>query len=138
MSAPFNPFQSGVPAQPPAAGSAAAVPPGSVASAATLEPLQVTQPPIPLLAAAGMAAVAGLVVAAVGWQSSVSLLGWALSGPLAFGLMGAFVSADTRRRAEPVYVRPGWIGGVYAVAATISAIGIIVGAIGFALWMGRQ
>lgn len=80
----------------------------------------------------------GLVLAAIGWQTLASLLGWVLSGPLAIGLMGAFIGTDTRRRAEPVYVRPDWIGGAYAAVSIVSAIGVIVGAVGFALWMGRQ
>lgn len=137
MSTPFNPFQSGASVPSPAVAPSSAHR-GVDAAAVRLAPLHVAQPPTPLLFVAGVIALGGLVAAVVGWQNWVALFGWALAGPVAIGVMGAFVGIDTRRRAEPIYVRPGWIGGAYATVALISGIGIIVGAIGFALWMGRQ
>lgn len=135
MSTPFNPFQSGSPAPPSSSGGLGQVAPGT--GGVMSEPLAVSQPPTPLLAVAGAIAVAGLVVAAVGWQSWLAIIGWALAGPLAIGVMGAFIASDTRRRAEPVYVRPDWLNAIYAAVAILSGIGIIVASVSFALWAGR-
>lgn len=137
MSTPFNPFQSGMPGPQPA-GNTGPTPLGPRTSGAEAAPLQIARPPTVLLSAAGAIAAAGLAVAVIGWQSWLALIGWALAGPLAIGVMGAFLGSDTRRRAEPIYVRPDWITIAYAAVAVLSAVGIIVGAIGFAIWMGRQ
>lgn len=131
MGAPFNPFQPGTPAS----ATGGSFGPGTPGPAA---PLVVAQPPTALLAAAGVAALAGLITAGIGWQAWYSLIGWALAGPIAIGLLGAFIGVDTRRRAEPVYVRPDWMGAAYAAVVAVAVIGIIVGSVSFALWMGRR
>jgi hypothetical protein len=91
-----------------------------------------------MLIAAGVMAAVGLVVAAVGLSSWIAIIGWALAGPLSIVTMGAFVKQDTERRAEPVYVRPDWVGIAYAAVVALSIAGILVGAIGIAFWVGRQ
>jgi hypothetical protein len=139
VSAPFNPFQTGgsAPGPPHPGPPGSAPPPGPSSFESTDTPLTVAQPPLPLLIAAGVAALVGIVAGAIFWSDPIALIGWALAGPVAIFLMGAFVRGDTYRRAEPVYVRPTWIGAAYAIVAVASVAGIVVGAVGFALWLGR-
>jgi hypothetical protein len=147
VASPFNPFDtSGAMPQPPQSPSSAPPPtvpasfPSSFPSSApaALEtPLTPAGPPVPLLVAAGILGIVGIVVAAIGWDSWIAGIGWALAGPIAIGVMGAFIKGDTDRRAEPVYTRPTWIGAAYAAVAAASTIGILVGAVGVALWVGR-
>ncbi|GAB19898.1 hypothetical protein GOEFS_096_00750 [Gordonia effusa NBRC 100432] len=108
-------------------------------SGAPGQPFAVARPPSGLLIAAAGVALVGLVIAIVGVfrEDAVALVGWALAGPLAIILLGFFVAADTRRQAEPVYTRPGWVGLVYAIAAVLIVAGIVVASVGVALWIGR-
>lgn len=111
--------------------------PGMAPSLGSDGPLRETGPPLVSLIIAGVVAVAGITVSAVFFADALAIVGWALSGPIAIVIMGAFVRGDTDRRAEPGYLRPTWMGAAYALVAVASIAGIIVGAVGFALWMGR-
>lgn len=139
MTSPVNPFQPGGTAAPrlgapaPGIGTTPPATPG-----ASDDALTVAKPPTVLLIAAGVLAAVGLVVAAITFGSWIAIIGWSLAGPLAIGVMGAFVRQDTDRRAEPVYVRPHWIAAAYAAVIVLTVAGILVGALGFAFWMGRQ
>lgn len=111
--------------------------PGMAPSSGSDGPLRETGPPLVMLIVAGVVAVAGFAVSAFFFEDVLAIVGWALAGPIAISLMGAFVGGDTDRRAEPGYLRPTWIGAAYALVAVASIAGIIVGAVGFAMWMGR-
>lgn len=111
--------------------------PGMATSSESDGPLQQTGPPLVTLIVAGVVAVVGTAVSALFFGDVLAIVGWALAGPIAISLMGAFVRADTDRRAESGYLRPTWIGAAYALVAVASIAGIIVGAVGFAMWMGR-
>lgn len=145
MTSPFNPFQSSGPASgpPPSGGPGwgSVVPtgliPGGAPSTGAEGSLKETGPPLVILIAAGVVALAGIAIGAVFFSDALAIIGWALAGPIAIGLMGAFVRGDTDRRAEPGYLRPTWVGTAYALVALASFAGIAVGAVGFALWVGR-
>lgn len=95
-------------------------------------------PPTVLLIVAGVIAAVGIVVGAVFWGNWIAGIGWLLAGPVAIGVVAVFIAKDTARRAEPIYLRPGWITAAYAVVMVLVAAGVIVGALGFAFWMGRR
>lgn len=90
-----------------------------------------------LLNAAGVVALVGLMIGLFGVSGWLSLVGWTLSGPVAIGILAAFTLADTKRRSAPIYTSPGWTKLAYGVVVAISIIGIVVGALGFAFWVGR-
>ena len=52
--------------------------------------------------------------------------------------MALFSSKDTMRRTSAVYLRPGWIMGAYVAVMVLVAAGVLVGAFGFAIWVGRR
>ena len=81
---------------------------------------------------------AGICVSAVFWGSALCGLGWFLSGPVAIGIAALFITMDTSRRAQPVYLRPAWLTGMYAAVMVLVIAGVIVGAVGFAFWVGRR
>jgi hypothetical protein len=100
--------------------------------------LTIAKPPVALLAVAAIVAALGIIIAALGFASWMAIIGWAFAGPVAIGILAVFIAQDTARRAEPVYLRPDWLGSVYAAVMVLSAVGIIVGALGFAFWIGRH
>ena len=102
------------------------------------ESLEPVGPPLGILAAAALLAVAGIVVGAVFWGASLSSLGWLLAGPLAIGVLALFTARDTARRTAAVYLRPDWITMAYAVVIVLIAAGVIVGSVGFAMWIGHR
>mgnify|MGYP001160629483 CR=1 FL=1 len=95
-------------------------------------------PPAALLAVAGTLAAAGTVVGVLFWDHWQALIGWLLAGPVAIGVVALFSSRDTLRRTSAVYLRPGWIMAAYAAVMVLVAAGVIVGACGFAIWVGRR
>lgn len=137
VSSPANPFQP----DRAAAQTGSAPVGGGPAGASSLggDTLTIAGPPTGILAsAAGLAAVGvGVAVTGLVLGSWIAILGWALAGPLAIAVMGLFIKADTERRAEPVYMRPDWMGIAYAVVVGLSVIGVLVGAWGFANVVGR-
>ncbi|MFT3660661.1 MAG: hypothetical protein QM809_04505 [Gordonia sp. (in: high G+C Gram-positive bacteria)] len=101
-------------------------------------PLESVGPPTPILIAAGVCAVLGIIVGAVFFAGPLSLLGWFLAGPVAIGVLALFTSRDTANRAAPLYLRPGWVGAAYVGVLVLVAVGVILGAVAFALWMGHR
>jgi hypothetical protein len=93
---------------------------------------------VPLLGVASAMAAIGAVVGAVFWGQWISAIGWLLAGPIAIGVLALFMSRDTLRRSAPVYLRPNWITAVYSVVMLLIAIGVVVSAFGFAIWVGRR
>lgn len=101
-------------------------------------PPAVAGPPLPLLGASAATAVIGLVLAAVlGALPPAAIIGWVLAGPLAIGALAVYTSADTRRRAQPIYVAPNWLTAGYYACLAVCLIGVIVSAVRIALWVGR-
>lgn len=136
MGSPFNPFESGSATNaggPNRGGDPHFRPTPSSAGS----PLTVVSPPTALLAVAAGVAAVGIVLAAVGWGGPLAVIGWALSGPIAIGVMAFYIATDTRRRAEPVYVRPDWLTFAYPAVAMLAVSGIVVCAISVAFWVGR-
>lgn len=99
----------------------------------------VVGPPSGLLFTAGALALVGLAVAVVGavGASWVSLVGWAIAGPVAIVVLGLYLAADTKRQTAPVYTRPGWVRVVYGLVAAVIVVAIVVGSVGIALWIGH-
>lgn len=140
MSSPPNPFgpgaSTGGPGDSSPFGSSSSFPaglPGSVSPA----PLTPVGPPTVLLWTAGAIAVVGIVIGALGWGHWLSVIGWALAGPVAIGVAALFSAKDTERRTAPLYLRPDSISVIYAAVMVLVAAGVIVGALGFAMWVGR-
>lgn len=147
MTSPSDPFASdpfaarspsypgGIPAPPsftPSAGDASPSAPGGGRG------LTVATPPIGLLAVAGAVAVLGVVLGLVaGGSGPLALAGWALAGPGAIGVLSAFTLLDTKRRAAPVYMQPTWITAVYWSVLVVAGVGIVIGALRVADWVGR-
>lgn len=143
MGSPTNPFD-------PAATARAGVPtaggypnvgapaPGSPTPlSGSAAPLSIAKPPVGLLAAGAVIAVVGLVLAVVFWANPIALVGWALAGPVAIGVMALYVARDTALRAEPVYLRPDWLSMAYAAVAAVAVIGVVVSSVSIALWAGH-
>jgi hypothetical protein len=101
-------------------------------------PIQIAGPPTGLLIAAGVTASLGVVVGLIGRSDWLSIVGWALSGPIAIGILAAYTLADTKRRSAPIYTSPGWVTVAYDAVVLIAVVGIVIGALGFAFWVGRQ
>ncbi|MFG1929940.1 hypothetical protein ACGFK1_04705 [Mycobacterium sp. NPDC048908] len=136
MGSPFNPFKSGATANagnPNLGGGPPFSPPPSSAG----DPLTVVSPPTALLAVAAGVAAIGVVLAAVGWGGPIAVIGWALAGPVAIGVMALYLATDTKRRAEPVYLRPEWLTMAYAAVAVLAVAGIVASALSVAFWVGR-
>lgn len=131
---PGNPFgpSSGMPGPPPG-------PSGAPPSPTPGQAFTVAGPPSGLLFAAGAIALIGLGagIAGVIERNWISAIGWALAGPVAIVVLGLFMAADTKRQAEPVYARPGWLSAVYGIVAALIVIGIVVASVGIALWIGH-
>lgn len=114
-------------------------PPNSPApSSASSGPLDPVGPPTGLLIAAAVLAVVGTVFGGVFWGSPLSIVGWALAGPIAIGVLALFTSRDTVRRSAAIYLRPDWLSLAYAVTMLIIAIGVVVGSVSFAMWIGHR
>lgn len=62
-------------------------------------------PPLLWLGMAALAVVAGLVVFLLGRGGTMGVVGWALAGPLAIGLLGVFSTTDAKR-AQTGWYRP--------------------------------
>lgn len=121
-------------------------PPSSVPGPSANQPnptpgraFDVAGPPSGLLFAAGASALVGLgaAIAGVIERNWISVIGWAFAGPVAIIVLGLFVAADTKRQAEPVYARPGWLSVVYGIVAALIVTGIVVASVGVALWIGH-
>lgn len=139
VTAPFDPFGSDGRAGPTADSGATretadAIPSGGSSMSSTMN---VAGPPVLFVVGACGIALVGLVVGIVAWASAAAIVGWVVSGPIAIGTLAAFVLVDTKRRSEPIYASPGWTRPLYSVAMAVSIAGIVVGAVGFALWVGR-
>ncbi|PXW31293.1 UNVERIFIED_CONTAM: hypothetical protein DES50_10559 [Williamsia faeni] len=139
MAAPFDPFGSGggpgPNTGPGTSGQASQAPFGQ--STTRSGPIEVAGPPVGLLIAAGAVALLGVIVGIIGWSDWLAIVGWTLSGPIAIGILAAFTLSDTKRRSAPIYTRPGWAPIAYGVVILIAVIGIVIGALGFAFWVGR-
>ena len=136
VGSPFNPFESGTTANAGGPNLGGAPIPSRSPSPAGGQ-LTIVKPPTALLAVAAGVAVIGAVLAAVGWGSWIAGVGWVLAGPVAIGVMALYVAADTKRRAEPVYLRPEWLTMAYAAVAVLAVAGIVVSALSVAFWVGR-
>ncbi len=95
-------------------------------------------PPVGLLGVVAAVAAVGAAVGAFGWGSWLATVGWALAGPVAIGLVGLYTATDTARQTAPVYLRPGWLRALYAVVVLLIVVGVTVGALGIAFWIGRR
>lgn len=79
----------------------------------------------------------GIVLGALGWNSWLALVGWALAGPMAIGVMAYFVQKDAARRADPNYLIQLNMNVYYVGAALSAVVGILVTAVGAAFWVGH-
>ncbi len=147
MTSPSDPFASDpFAARSPSYRGGSPVPPSFTPSAGGAGPsasgggrgLAVATPPTGLLAVAGAVAVLGVVLGVLaGGSGPLALTGWALAGPGAIGVLSAFTLLDTKRRALPVYMQPTWITAAYWGVLAVAGVGIVVGALRVANWVGR-
>ncbi|NDK90757.1 hypothetical protein GYA93_14370 [Gordonia desulfuricans] len=124
-----SPFGPGSTAPAPTGGPA--VPGGSTSTAPA-------GPPTLLIALTGLVAAIGIALGAVFWGQWIAGIGWLLAGPVAICILAMFISTDTSRRAQPIYLRPGWMSAAYTAVMILIVAGVIVGALGFAFWVGRR
>lgn len=102
------------------------------------DPDPVAGPPVVWLAAVGVAATVGLVLAAVfGSIPAAAVAGWILCGPVAIGLLAVYTAADTRKRARPIYSQPKWVRFAYWGGFALSMVGIVFAALRIAFWVGH-
>lgn len=96
-------------------------------------------PPTGLLIAAAGVAVLGVAigVASLFMLPWLSIVGWALAGPIAIGLMALYLSRDTARRSAAIYMRPDWVGPAYAGVAVLFVIAVLFTAYAVANWVGH-
>lgn len=130
-----NPFAAGAPSNPPSPAPFGDPHGRRTSTDNSLDPVG---PPTGILAAAAVLAVIGIVVGSVFWATPIAVVGWLAAGPLAIGVLAAFTSRDTSRRAAAVYLRPDWITAGYAVVIVLITAGVVVGSIGFAMWIGHR
>ncbi len=96
------------------------------------------RPPVIWLAACAAAAVAGGLLAwLLGATPLWAVVAWAISGPLAIGLLAAFSGFDTRQRAKGIYSGAEWVRPAYWVCLVLCLLAVIGSAIRIALWVGR-
>lgn len=158
-----NPFTQ--PAAPPASGQSPAVPPPSARDpfGAVAEPfatagspadpfadagastgwsgasssLVAARPPIVLLVIALVLAVVAGVVSLLLAQPVVAILCWVVAGPIAIGLLAAFVRKDTYARSAGLYAAPGFVRPLYWLAIVGCLLAIWAPAWRIADWVGR-
>lgn len=101
-------------------------------------PLHAARPPVAwLLAAAGVAVVGGVLAGVLGGSIALAGVGWALSGPLAIGLLALFTQRDTQARATPVYLATSWVRPAYVAVLVLVVVAIGLSAWRIAEWAGR-
>lgn len=133
----------GAPARPSGYGPAAGLPSGGFPSggfapAASGGDVVVSRPPLRLLwIALALAVLGGVLGGVAGGVPVLAVAAWALAGPAAFAMLGAFTTADTRRRAHSVYVAPTWLRAAYWVAVVAALVAVVVTAYRIAEWVGR-
>jgi hypothetical protein len=136
-------YQPGFP--PPGPNTTAWQPPGggefTLASPGPDGVLTAGSPPTGWLVGAVGAAVAGVAAVAVAIVLRISpwpaIAAWALAGPIAIGLLGAFSRSDIRQRARPIYSARASASALYWSAVAVAVIGIGLSAWQIADWAGR-
>jgi hypothetical protein len=100
--------------------------------------LAAARPPLQWLWAALAAGLVGLALAAVDTDHAVlTVIAWLITGPVAFGLLSTFTSADTRQRARALYVSPTWAPMAYWVVTALVLLAVVGSALRIAEWVGR-
>lgn len=86
---------------------------------------------------------AALLVAALGAALSLVMsgvgliLGWALCGPVAFGVIAFFVNRDMRQRTKAVYVRSSFYTALYWGTIVLTFVAVLMSAVRLAYWVAR-
>lgn len=136
-----DPFASRSPSYPGGSPTPSPMPPslgnGSVDPSHGGQGLAVAGPPTWLLAVVGVLAVIGIGIGVLASSGPVAIAGWALAGPAAIGVLSAFTLLDTKRRAMPVYTQPTWLTAAYGCVLALAGVGIVIGALRIADWVGR-
>jgi len=111
---------------------------GGPASASSTPSLSTARPPFGmLLLAVGTSLLAIIASLLIGQGSALTLVGWLLAGPLAFGLLATFSAKDAKARAMPVYVEPTWASAAYWSAVVVTFVGVVLAAVHVASWVGH-
>ena len=98
----------------------------------------VGKPPLGWLVGALAVGLVGAVVAFFGRNPAIAIVGWALAGPGAIGLLAVFAQRDVGQRALPIYIHsPARTAALYWAVIAAAAVGIAVSAWYLALWAGR-
>lgn len=95
------------------------------------------QPPVVVLVAALVLALAGIGVTAATWGVPLTLLGWFLAGPLAIGVITLYSMIDTARRAAPLYGGAAWTRPAQIVVTVLIVAGVLLSSVSIAMWVGR-
>lgn len=95
-------------------------------------------PPLGWLLAAVVAAVVGLVVAALTFPGGVVYLaGWFVAGPVAVGMLAIFARQDAARQTAILYSFPAWKATAYRGALVLSLLAVLALALRIADWAGH-
>jgi hypothetical protein len=99
---------------------------------------QISTPRVLWLVLGAAVSLIGVLVAALfGAMIIPAVAGWLLSGPIAIGLLAAFVQSETRRRAMPTFASYAWVQPLYVLCIVLALGGVVVSALRIALWAGR-
>lgn len=81
-----------------------------------------------------------MIGAVLSWlldASALTLIGWALAGPVAIGFIGVYHRADTLLRTSGLYSEPSWTRTLYSGVVGLCLCAVIVAAVFVGLWWGR-
>ncbi len=111
---------------------------GQVGTAEGTDGLAAVGPPVLILVGAALAAMLGLgVTALLGGSGGSALLGWLLSGPVAFAVLAVYTTGDARRQARPLYVVPRWAKPAYWFVVALALVAVAAAAVRVGIWAGR-
>lgn len=100
--------------------------------------LQIGTPRVLWLALGATVSLVGLGLAAfLGMTLLPAVIGWALSGPVAIGLLAVFVHTETKRRAMPTYLGYAWVKPLYIATMALAMVAVFASALRIAFWVGR-
>ncbi len=99
--------------------------------------LTVHRPPVLILAAGVLLAVAGALGAWLSGAVPVAAVGWLLAGPVAFGLLALYQHRDAVAQSRGVYTRDPWVAPAFYAGVALCFVAVCVCAIRIALWAGR-
>lgn len=82
-------------------------------------------------------ALGGALALTLGGAPLWAVAAWALSGPVAIGLLAAFTAFDTRAQSSAVYAQRGWVKPLYVACLVLCGLAVCLSALRIASWVSR-